>query len=73
MEVAMATHVSGFQKMHIDEITQRAGNFYNLKQKKEQAKARIMQNLQWEFECAPAMLKELGKKVDEIVDSVYAT
>lgn len=66
---AMATKGSAFQKMHTEEIEQRAWIFYNLNRSKEYARERIMENLRWEFESLPSPLLE--KKVDEIINHVY--
>lgn len=66
----MAAKSSAFQKMHLDEIAERARLFQRLAQPKDHAKKRIVQNLRWEFEFAsPAALE---KKVDEIVNAVYS-
>jgi hypothetical protein len=65
----MATKGSAFQRMHLEEIEQRAWIFYNLKRSKDYARKRIVENLRWEFECVPSPLLE--KKVDEIINHVY--
>jgi hypothetical protein len=58
-----------FSKMHLDEIEQRAQLFYQLKYDKGHARARIRQNLEWEFEQTPA--PGMLDKVDEIIKRVY--
>ena len=65
----MAVGGSAFQKMHLDEIAERARLFQRLARTKEYAKKRIIQNLRWEFECSSSTALE--KKVDEIVNYVY--
>jgi len=65
----MSAKSSLFQKMHLQEIEQRALIFYNLKRSKEYARRRILQNLKWEFEHASP--STLEKKVDEILNQVY--
>lgn len=65
----MATKSGAFQKMHIEEIEQRAWIFYNLNRSREYARKRIVENLRWEFESLPSPLLE--KKVDEILNLVY--
>ncbi len=66
----MAAKSSAFQKMHLDEIAERARLFRRLAQTKEYAKKRIIQNLRWEFDSSPT--SALEKKVDEIVNRVYS-
>ena len=65
----MAAKGSAFQKMHLDEIAERARLFQSLACTKEYAKKRIIQNLRWEFESSSSAAIE--KKVDEIVNYVY--
>lgn len=65
----MATTSGAFQKMHLEEIEQRAWIFYNLNRSREYARKRIMENLRWEFESLPSPILE--KKVDEIINLVY--
>lgn len=64
-----AAKSGAFQKMHVEEIEQRAWIFYNLKRSREYARKRIMENLRWEFESSPSPLLE--KRVDEILSLVY--
>jgi hypothetical protein len=66
----MAAKGSAFQKMHLDEIAERARLFQRLARTKEYAKKRIIQNLRWEFESSSSTALE--KKVDEIVNCVYS-
>lgn len=65
----MAAKGSAFQKMHLDEIAERARLFHRLARDKDYAKKRILQNLRWEFESSPCAALE--KKVNEIVNCVY--
>jgi len=65
----MPAKSTAFQKMHLQEIEQRALLFYNLKKSKEYARKRILQNLKWEFEfSSPSALE---KRVDDILNIVY--
>ena len=65
----MAERIGAFEKMHMDEIEQRARMFRNLGRSREEAKRRITQNMEWEFELGPELAIE--KKVAEIVNRVY--
>ena len=65
----MAEKTDAFEKMHLDEIEERARMFRNLGRGREEARERILQNLEWEFELVPSAA--LGKKVAEIIGRVY--
>ncbi|MCX6354366.1 MAG: hypothetical protein NTZ78_05615 [Candidatus Aureabacteria bacterium] len=65
----MSAKSTAFQKMHLQEIEQRALLFLSLDRSKEYARRRILQNLRWEFEFSSP--SGLEKKVDEILNNVY--
>jgi len=66
----MAAKGSPFQKLDLQEIEQRAYIFLGLKHSREHARARILQNLRWEFNVS--LSAAIEKKVDEIINRVYA-
>ncbi|GAG39806.1 unnamed protein product [marine sediment metagenome] len=63
------SYESPFQKMHMYEIKDRATIFYDLNYPKSEAKKRIKQNIEWEFDFFP--MPDFYKEVDKIVDFVY--
>lgn len=60
---------SPFQKMHMYEVKDRATIFRDLDYPVSEAKRRIKQNIEWEFDSLPR--PDFYKEVDKIVDYVY--
>jgi len=60
---------SPFQKMHMYEVKDRATIFRDLDYPVAEAKRRIKQNIEWEFDSLPR--PDFYKEVDKIVDYVY--
>ncbi len=60
---------SKFQKMYMYEIKDRATIFRDLNYPKAEAKKRIQQNIEWEFDFIP--MPDFYKEVGNIVDYVY--
>lgn len=60
-------------RMYLEEMEERASLLYRLYYTKEEALRRLKGNLFWDWECnpKPSYVKELEKKIEEIVDRVY--
>lgn len=59
---------SKFDKMHLEEIREKALTFKNLKWDRSRALERILQNLEWEFAHGgtPAFVDEVERVVKEV-------
>ncbi|MDP8247478.1 MAG: hypothetical protein P9M00_05025 [Candidatus Tritonobacter lacicola] len=63
------SYKSPFQKMHMYEIKDRATILRGLDYPRAEAKKRIKQNIEWEFDFLP--MPDFYREVDNIVDYVY--